>query len=154
MNLLDEAVFSRAGALYGSLFEEGLLTSAYTYSYSGTDRCAFHTVSGETDDPDAVETRIAAYLEKLVETGISPEEIERARRVLYADELQSYDSTEEIANELLSYLFDGADLFGQPALIEDITADEVNALLPTLTRADLRCLSVFRPQEELNKEAN
>ena len=154
MNLLDEAVFSRAGALYGSLFEEGLLTSAYTYSYSGTDRCAFHTVSGETDDPDAVETRIAAYLEKLVETGISPEEIERARRVLYADELQSYDSTEEIANELLSYLFDGADLFGQPALIEDITADEVNALLPTLTRADLRCLSVIRPQEELNKEAN
>lgn len=154
MNLLDEAVFSRAGELYGALFEEGLLTTSYSYSYSNTDRCAFHTVSGETDDPDAVETRIAAYLERLTETGIAADEIERARRVLYADELQSYDSTEEIANELLSYLFDGADLFGQPALIEDITADEVNALLPTLTRADLRCLSVIRPQEEINKEMN
>lgn len=154
MNLLDEAVFSRAGELYSALFEEGLLTTSYSYSYSGTDRCAFHTVSGETDDPDAVETRIAAYLERLTETGIAADEIERARRVLYADELQSYDSTEEIANELLSYLFDGADLFGQPALIEDITADEVNALLPTLTRADLRCLSVIRPQEEINKEMN
>lgn len=154
MNLLDEAVFSRAGELYSALFEEGLLTTSYSYSYSNTDRCAFHTVSGETDDPDAVETRIAAYLERLTETGIAADEIERARRVLYADELQSYDSTEEIANELLSYLFDGADLFGQPALIEDITADEVNALLPTLTRADLRCLSVIRPQEEINKEMN
>lgn len=154
MNLLDEAVFSRAGELYSTLFEEGLLTTSYSYSYSNTDRCAFHTVSGETDDPDAVEARIAAYLERLTETGIAADEIERARRVLYADELQSYDSTEEIANELLSYLFDGADLFGQPALIEDITADEVNALLPTLTRADLRCLSVIRPQEEINKEMN
>lgn len=154
MNLLDEAVFSRAGELYSALFEEGLLTTSYSYSYSNTDRCAFHTVSGETDDPDAVEARIAAYLERLTETGIAADEIERARRVLYADELQSYDSTEEIANELLSYLFDGADLFGQPALIEDITADEVNALLPTLTRADLRCLSVIRTQEEINKEMN
>ncbi|HBF14103.1 MAG TPA: hypothetical protein DDW30_00175 [Clostridiales bacterium] len=154
MNLLDEAIFSRAGALYSALFEEGLLTTSYSYSYSNTDRCAFHTVSGETDDPDAVEARIAAYLEQLVKTGIDADEIERARRVLYADELQSYDSTEEIANELLSYLFDGADLFGQPALIEDITADEVNALLPMLTRADLRCLSVIRPQEEPEKEEN
>ncbi len=154
MNLLDEAVFSRAGELYSALFEEGLLTTSYSYSYSNTDRCAFHTVSGETDDPDAVESRIAAYLERLTETGIAADEIERARRVLYADELQSYDSTEEIANELLSYLFDGADLFGQPALIEDIMADEVNALLPTLTRADRRCLSVIRPQEETNKETN
>lgn len=111
MNLLDEAVFSRAGELYSTLFEEGLLTTSYSYSYSNTDRCAFHTVSGETDDPDAVEARIAAYLERLTETGIAADEIERARRVLYADELQSYDSTEEIANELLSYLFDGADLF-------------------------------------------
>lgn len=154
MNLLDEAIFSRAGRLYGTLFEEGLLTTSYSYSYSNTDRCAFHTVSGETDDPDAVEARIVAHLEKLIETGIDADEIERARRVLYADELQSYDSTEEIANELLSYLFDGADLFGQPALIESITADEVNALLPTLMRADFRCLSVILPQTETEKETN
>lgn len=152
MNLMDEAIFSRAGRLYGSLFEAGLLTTSYSYSYSNTDSCAFHTVSGETDDPDEVEARIVAYLEALTETGIAADEIERARRVLYADELQSYDSTEEIANELLSYLFDGADLFGQPALIESITADEVNALLPTLTRADLRCLSLIRPQTETETE--
>lgn len=153
MNLLDEAVFSRSGALYSSLFEEGLLTSSYSYSYSNTDRCAFHTISGETNDPEEVERRIVAYLETLAKTGIAPDELERARRVLYADELQSYDSTEEIANELLSYLFDGADLFGQPDLIERIPAEEVHALIPTLLRADCRSLSVVRPLEETNQEA-
>ncbi len=148
MNLLDEAVFSRAGALYSTLFEEGLLTTSYSYSYSNTDRCAFHTVSGEGDDPRLIEARIVSYLEELAATGIAPEEVERARRVLYSDELQSYDSTEEIANELLSYLFDGADLFSQPALIQSITAEEVNALLPTLLRPDCRSLSTVLPLEE------
>ena len=148
MNLLDEAVFSRAGALYSTLFEEGLLTASYSYSYSNTDRCAFHTVSGEGDDPRLIEARIVSCLEELAVTGIAPEEVERARRVLYSDELQSYDSTEEIANELLSYLFDGADLFSQPALIQSITAEEVNALLPTLLRPDCRSLSVVLPMEE------
>lgn len=147
MNLLDEAVFSRAGSLYGTLFEEGLLTASYSYSYSNTDRCAFHTVSGEGDDPRLIETRILAHLEQLVKTGIPAEEIERARRVLYADELQSYDSTEEIANELLSYLFDGTDPFSQPALIESITPAEVNALLPSLLLPSCRCLSVVSPLE-------
>lgn len=147
MNLLDEAIFSRAGALYSSLFEAGLVTTSYSYSYSNTDRCAFHTVSGESDDPREVERRILAYLTELAQVGIAPEELERARRVLYADELQSYDSTEEIANELLSYLFDGADLFAQPALIESITAAEVNALLPSLLSPACRSLSVIAPLE-------
>lgn len=148
MNLLDEAVFSRAGRLYSTLFEEGLLTASYSYSYSNTDRCAFHTVSGEGDDPRLIEARILSHLEELARTGIAPEEVERARRVLYADELQSYDSTEEIANELLSYLFDDAELFAQPELIERVTAEEVNAALRSLLRPDCRCLSVILPLEQ------
>lgn len=147
MNLLDEAVFSRAGSLYSTLFEEGLLTASYSYSYSNTDLCAFHTVSGEGDDPRRIEARVVAHLEQLAKTGIPEEEIERARRVLYADEMQSYDSTEEIANELLSYLFDGTDPFAQPALIESVTPAEVNALLPSLLLPGCRCLSVVYPLE-------
>lgn len=145
MNLLDEAIFSRSGALYGALFDEGLLTASYSYGYSNTDRCAFHTISGEGDDPQEIERRILAHLSDLSEHGIPPQEIERARRVLYSDELQSYDSTEEIANELLSYLFDGADMFAQPDLINSVTADEVQALLPSLLLPNRRCLSVIRP---------
>lgn len=145
MELLDEAVFSRSGALYSALFEEGLLTASYSYGYSNTDRCGFHTVSGEGDDPYAIERRIVAYLEALAREGIPAEEVERARRVLYADELQSYDSTEEIANELLSYVMDGTEPFRQPELIASVTAEELNALLPTLLREGCRCLSVVKP---------
>lgn len=146
MNLLDEAVFSRSGRLWGELFEQGLLTSSYSYGYSNTDRCAFHTVSGESDDPREIEARVVAHLTALCQSGIDREDLERARRVLYSDELQSYDSTEEIANELLSYLFDDTDIFAQPELIRSVTADEVNDLLPSLLREDCRCLSVVRPR--------
>lgn len=152
MDLLDEVLFSRAGAFYSGLFEQGLITTSYSYSYSGTDRCAFHTVCGEGDDPRAIAERMYAYIEQVAETGVDADEFERRRRVLYADELQSYDSTEEIANNLLSYLFDGADLFGQPALLQDIKRDEVNALLPSLLRRECWCLSAVYPLEETKGE--
>lgn len=145
MELLDEAVFSRSGALYSALFEEGLLTASYSYGYSNTDRCGFHTVSGEGDDPCEIERRIVAYLKDLARDGIPAQEVERARRVLYADELQSYDSTEEIANELLSYVMDGTEPFCQPELIASVTVEELNALLHTLLREGCRCLSVVLP---------
>lgn len=152
MDLLEEVLFSRSGRFYSGLFEEGLITTSYSYSYSGTDRCAFHTISGEGDDPRAIAERMYAYIRQVAATGVDADEFERRRRVLYADELQSYDSTEEIANNLLSYLFDGADLFGRPALLQDITREEVNALLPTLLRRECWCLSAVYPLDETKGE--
>lgn len=152
MSILEEILFSRSGSFYSNLFEEGLLTASYSYGYSITDCVAFHTLSGESDRPQEVRQRLRHYLEQIAREGIPREDFERCRRVLYADELRSYDSTEEIANNLLTFVLDGTDLFNYPVLLQSIRYEELAPLLQSMLRENADCLSVILPLEEAASE--
>ena len=152
MTLLDEILFSRSGELYSALFEEGIITPSFFGDYSCTDSFAYHCISGEADDPEAVLGRIKAYLAEVMERGIDREVFERCRRVLYSDELRAYDSTEEIANRLLSFVFDDAEMFSYPALLQSITAEELEELLRASFREEYFAISIVYPMETEEKE--
>ena len=152
MTLLDEILFSRSGELYSALFEEGMITPSFFSGYSCTDSFAYHCISGEADDPDEVLCRVKAYIAKVIEKGIDLEVFERCRRVLYSDELRAYDSTEEIANRLLSFVFDDAEMFSYPTLLQSITAEELENLLKDAFLEDYFALSIVYPLEEERKE--
>ncbi len=148
MTLLDEILFSRGGAFYSSLFESGILNPSFACGYSIAETFAFNCISGESDTPDAVLERLTEVVEQFKREGIPDEELERARRVLYADEVRAYDSTEEIANRMLSFALDGVDMFAYPALLESITKEEILSLLDTLFCEQYRSVSVIYPLEQ------
>ena len=85
------------------------------------------------------------YLEGVKKNGISTEDFERCRRVMYADEIRAYDSTDEIANRLLSFVFDGSEMFDVPAVLQSITKEELEELLHTLYQNEYFAMSVVRP---------
>ena len=145
MTMLDEMLFSRSGRFYNDLFERGILTASYSSGYSSGDDFAFHSLAGEAEDPAAVLEELLRFLEELKQTGLSDEEFERCRRVLYADEIRAYDSTEEIAGRLLSFAMDGVELFACPAIIQSITKAEIEALLAEQFEPDHFSLSVILP---------
>ena len=68
--------------------------------------------------------------------------------MLYADEIRSFDSTEEIATNLLSNLFDDADLFAYPEILQSIRPEELTPLLDEMLLEDRLCLSVILPLEQ------
>jgi predicted Zn-dependent peptidase len=152
MTLLNEILFSRSGAFYNELFEEGLLTPAFEVGYSITEDFAFNSFSGESDQPEEVFNRLLSYLEKTVSQGISEEEYQRCRRVLYADEVRAYDSTEEIANRLLSFVFEGAEMFSYLDLLRDVTGEELEELLKTAFCKDAFAMAVMEPLEQEGEE--
>jgi len=148
MTLLNEILFSRSGAFYNRLFEEGLLTPAFEVGYSGTETFAFNNLSGESDDPEAIWIRLLEYLEQVKQEGLPQEDFERCRRVLYADEIRAYDSTDEIANRLLSFVFDDAEMFSYPTLLQEITKAELEELLRGAFCEELFAMSVMNPLED------
>ncbi len=148
VTLLNEILFSRSGDFYNELFEKGILAPSFTCGYSICETLAFNCLSGETDTPDEVIARVQAYLDLVKREGIREEDIERCRRVLYADEVRSYDSTEEIANRLLSFAIDGGEMLAYPEMIAQITKEELVSLAETLfDRANLS-VSVIYPLEQ------
>ena len=84
--------------------------------------------------------------------GIDPEDFERCRRVLYADEIRSYDSAEEIAGSLLSFVMDGVDLFAYPELLAEARCEELLPLLDDMLREDAWCLSQICPPAPSNEK--
>ena len=147
MQLLSELLFSRSGRFFSRVFEDGLLTAAYSYGYSVCDRFAFHTVSGESDRPGEVLRLLREHLEQARRRGIDRADFERCRRMLYADEIRAYDSAEEIAGTLLSFALDGTDPFDYPALLAGIRPQELSPLLDGLLRDGAWCLSQILPTD-------
>lgn len=145
ITLLNELLFSQAGELYATLFDQGLITPSFAHAYSSTEHFAFNCISGESDNPEAVYDFIIDYLKGIKRDGISTEDFERCRRVMYADEIRAYDSTDEIANRLLSFVFDGSSLFDVPAVLQSITKEELEELLQAFFCEDLFAMSVVRP---------
>ena len=145
ITLLNEILFSQAGPFYAELFEAGLISPSFSFGYSSTERFAFTCISGDSQNPEAVYDHLIAYLESVKKKGLLEEDFERCRRVMYSDEIRAYDSTDEIANRLLSFVFDGSQMFDVPAVLQSITKAELEELLHTLYQPQYFAMSVVRP---------
>ena len=146
MALLGEILFSQSGAFYNELFESGLISPSFSAEYFCNPRYAYHCFGGESDTPEEVLAALKSLLSRVKREGLDPEDFERCRRVLYADEIRAYDSTEEIASRMLSFVMEDFDMFEMPALFQSITREEVEDVLRDAFADDCFTLSVVRPQ--------
>ncbi len=147
MSLLDEVLFSRSGDFYKSLVEEELLTPAFSSGYTCDEQFAFFCLSDESRDPDRVFARLLDYMESMKRTGIDKTDFEICRRVLYADEVRAYDSTEEVAGRLLGFVFDGSDMFAFPRVLDELTVEDLECALREHFDHTQFALSVITPSE-------
>lgn len=148
MAVLCEMLFSQSGELYESLFERGLISPDFSAEYALTRGFGFLQIAGEADDPRAVYDEICAYLARKAREGLSREDFERCRRVEFSEYIKSFDSTEEIANALLSFAFDGASLFEYADIINSLTFEEIGQLFAAFFEPSRFTLSVVYPQEK------
>ena len=148
MALLCELIFSRSGALYNELFESGKITPDFDAVYTSSKTFAYTLISGESDDPDDVFEYVKSYISKFTFTDA---ELERCKRVLYAEYVMDFDSTEEIANNMIDYIFEGFDLFDYGRVLEEITAEEIKQLIKSEFNDEYYAMSVIYPLEEERK---
>jgi len=79
------------------------------------------------------------------ENGLSQEDFERARRVMYAEFVKSFDSTDNIANNLLNFICEDSDLLHYADILSDITFDEVKDAFAHAFREEYTALSIIMP---------
>lgn len=150
MDILCEMLFSDTGELYNRLVDEGMISPEFSSGYVQTRDVGFLRLAGESDDPDAVLAAVWEFLEKTGETGLSCEEFEHCKRIEFAEYIKGFDSVEEIADNLVAFLFDEAELFDYADVIKSITFEEVELLFQNFFYPARFTLSVVRPNE--NKE--
>ena len=149
MAILDEMIFSRAGKLYNDLFERDVISPHFSYGYSINKSVAYNSVAGEADDPKLVLEEILRYIERLSSEGLSEEDFLRGKRVMYSEFVKSFDSTDNIANNLLAFFCEDGELLSYAEIIESVTFDDVRALFTESFSADRITLSVVKPLKNL-----
>ena len=150
MSVLCDVIFCRSGKLYNMLFEEGLISPDFSFYYTCSDLFAYTAISGEADSPEEVLQRIKAYIAELAENGLSKADFERSRRVLYAEYVKNFDATEEIAYDMMDFIFDGADLLNFGSKVLDVTLEQANELLRSAFLDQYFSLAVIRPKRKEN----
>lgn len=147
MAILSEMLFSPSGELYNRLYEGGQISPEFSADFALTRDFGFLQISGEADDPEAVLEEILAYLSEIRAAGLSQTDFERCRRVEFAEYIKSFDSTEEIANTLLAFVFDDASLFDHADILKNMEFSYVEGLFYEFFDPERVTLSVVEPQE-------
>ncbi len=106
MSVLSEMLFSHSGDFYSDLFERGVVSPGMAYGTTLGAGYGCFSISGECDDPSVVMTAFVDFIDRLHKTGLSRDDFDRVRRILYADYVSGFDSTEDIASALFDYAVD------------------------------------------------
>ncbi len=134
MSVLSEMLFSHAGDFYSNLFEEGIISPGMAYNTVLGEGYGCFTVSGECDDSEAVLRAFRAYIDGLRKDGLPRDDFDRTRRILYADYVSGFDSTEDMASSLFDYAIDSLHASASIGVFDYLCAVE------TLTFADVEAL--------------
>ena len=145
MTILDEMLFSRAGELFGELFEGGYINESYSYGYSITRDAAFHSIYGEGDDPALVLERVKEYVERIKKRGLSERDFLRCKRVMYAEFIRDFDNVDDIAGSLMNIVFDGGELFEYRSIIESVSFEDVKECFDSAFGDECFALSLIKP---------
>ena len=145
MAILDEIIFSRAGELYSSLYERDIISPNLSYGYSINKDSAYNSIAGEADDPSLVLKEIYEYIDRLRQNGLPYEDFLRGKRVMYSEFVKSFDSTDNIANNLLAFFCEDAELLSYADIIDSINFEDVCRLFNRSFTPESCTLSVVKP---------
>ena len=146
--ILNEMLFSQSSQFYTELYEKNLISSDLSSAYEHTKNCSFNVISSESSNPEAVYDYFVKYIENAKKDGLDKETFELSKRTVYASCIKAFDSTEEIANNMIYNLFDGADILDFPDVINEIDLDYVEEILNNLYKEECYAMSVVNPMEE------
>lgn len=121
-----QVAIGKSSDLYNQLYADGLIDEDFASGYTSYPDHGYSMLHGESKDPAQLYERLLHGLEDLRCRGIAADELERARRVLYGDYLQHFNSLESVANQVADGFFDGFDYLTYLNVLTSLTLDEVN----------------------------
>ena len=148
ISVISDMLFGKSSSFFNTMYDEGVVSGSLDLWAVHNKSYSFITLSGEAPDPHAVYKRFLDLVEKTKDIGLDKEEFVRCKRVMYAGLVKSFDSTEEIANNFLGYVFDDGDILDFTDIMGNLDYDYTNELFKSMFRDEYYTLSTVYPIEE------
>lgn len=147
-DLAAEALMGESSGLYLRLYEEGLIDSSFAGGYEAIDGCAMLSISGDSDDPQAVREAIEAEARRMVHCGIEDSDFLRLKRSALGRRIRDLDSFDGTAFRICAYRFSGFDYFRFPELYREIRKEELIEFIDRAVQPERCAVSVIYPVGE------
>lgn len=148
MSILFEALFGGSSDFAYRLYRDGSITGALDYEFEHKKQYSYLLLHGEGPEPEKVKNALYDYLAVTKQNGIDPERLEGARRIVYSQFLSTFDRTESIANEILTYIFEEQDMLSYGDLVLSITDKECKELFDSFFDLRHATFAALYPENE------
>lgn len=145
IEMLNEILYSRSGEFFNTLYDQNLISFDLDASVEHGEFYSFNVISTESKDPEAVYDYFVSFIEKTKEQGLDKEAFELARRAIYASNIKMFDSTDDIAEALITNYLEDTELFEIPDTIMSIDYEYVSKIFYELYNEDAYAMSVVNP---------
>lgn len=146
--IILQMVFGKSGRFYNDCYETGLLGDRFSAGFSSERGTSFVMISGSSPNPDEVYRLAIQEIELCRKEFCTEAEFDRAKKVCYSTALDVYNSTEEIANAFLGFVFDGCDLLDYTSMLRNADYERVKNRFMRDYRTDRTAFSVVYPKED------
>ena len=143
--ILDEILFSQSSEFYNDLYSKNLIAQDLSSGCEIGKNYSFNVISSESSDPDKVYSLFLDYVEKMKREGLDKEAYELSKRTVYASNIKSFDSVDDIGNNFIFNYFDGADILDTPEIINSITYEYVWEIFEKTFKEEYYALSIVEP---------
>ncbi len=145
--IISELLFGKSSDFYNELYDKGLINDKFSAGYSSGCNYSFIYFCAETRTPDKVIELIKEQIKKTSDnTDALKEDFEICKRMIYADCLQEWNSTADIAELLLEYRFMGADAMDIPDVVSAITFEDIVKRIKESYCPDKMAVSLVEPK--------
>ncbi len=145
IDIVLQMLFGNSGEFFNKHYSSGLINGTFSSSYSQSKNYAFVEIAGSDEDPDQIKQVVCEEIQKRRQTFFTGEDFDRAKRVVYASSLLSFNSTDRIANNFLSFAFEDGDFFDYPSIISAVDYDKAKELFLSVFNIDNIAMSVVSP---------
>lgn len=146
--IILQLLFGSSGEFYCENYESGLISDRFSYSYYNSRDWSYISIEGVADDPDMVAQAVKNEIAKRKSFFFTKEEFLRAKKVIYATECLSFNSTSETANRLASAALEGCDMLDYASVIQNTCYEEVKARFMKGYDMEKSCISIVFPEED------
>lgn len=146
--IILQLLFGSSGEFYCDNYESGLISDRFSYSYYNSRDWSYISIEGVADDPEKVAEAVKDEIAKRKSTFFTKEEFLRAKKVIYATECLSFNSTSETANRLASAALEGCDMFDYASVIQNTGYEDVKERFMKGYDMEKSCISIVFPEDE------
>ncbi len=144
--ILYQLLFGETSPFSVEVYESGLINDFHGYYDSGKI-CAYGTIGGESDDPEAAYDKIVEYIEKKKKDGFSQADFERIKKAEYAGMVRSLDSP-HLPNSVTFYKIDDLDMFDYIECLKNVKFEDMQPLCREMFKDEYLCMSVAYPMKK------